>query len=66
MKNNTLKEKFDRLEKELEGESMHPMVDAVLKNVVIPQLKSVPDAEAHKVKAVVRRIVKTLQDVFEV
>lgn len=61
----TLKAKFDRLEKELDGEAMHPMIDAVLRNIVIPQLKSVPEAEAYKVKSVVRKIVKTLEEVFE-
>ncbi|WP_020374109.1 hypothetical protein [Sulfobacillus thermosulfidooxidans] len=61
----SLKEKFEALEKEIDGETMHPMIDAVLRKIVIPQLKTVPESEAKRVKETVRKIVETLKDVFE-
>lgn len=66
MSEKTLRERIETVEKEMQGLHAHPMLDAVLKSVVLPQLKSLPERELKNVQQSVREIVKVLKDAFDV
>ncbi|AEW05206.1 hypothetical protein Sulac_1710 [Sulfobacillus acidophilus DSM 10332] len=63
----TNKERLEELEKRIgDVRGLPGGIGMMLKSIVIPQLKTVPESEAHKVREAVRHIVETLKDVFDV
>jgi hypothetical protein len=59
--------RIERIEREITSDlgKMPPQLGLLLKSVIFPQLKSVPDAAEADMREAVRHIVRTLEEVFE-
>lgn len=61
----TLRDKLSHLERAIPSGD-HPLLDSILRTVVLPQLRMIPEQDAAKVKDAVRNIINILRDVFDV
>lgn len=63
----TPKERFEAVERQIDEDlgTMPGMTGTLIKTVLLPQLKSVPDTELATVRKAVRHIVAVLQEAFE-